>query len=212
MKQWVQEFHTWYPFFRVAILHASGSSVGSAQTLIKKIVGEGHILITTYAGVQQYQEVLLGFDWQYLILDEGHKIRNPEAKITQTVKLFNTPHRIIMTGTPMQNNLNELWSMYDFVFPGKLGTLALFQSQFAIPINMGGYANASAVQVQTAFKCTLVLRDLISPYLLRRMKMDVIAQTMPPKSEQVLFCKFSPQKISRRSWKERGKFCMVSIS
>lgn len=200
MKQWVQEFHTWYPAFRVAILHASGSSPSSAAHLVERIQEEGHVLITTYAGVQQHQDLLLSTSWHYLILDEGHKIRNPDAKITQTVKLFTTPHRLIMTGTPMQNNLNELWSMYDFVFPGKLGTLPLFQSQFAIPINMGGYANASAVQVQTAFKCTVVLRDLISPYLLRRMKMDVIAQTMPPKSEQVLFCKLTS--IQRKIYEE----------
>lgn len=69
-------------------------------------------------------------------------------------------------------------------------TLPVFQSQFAVPINIGGYANASNVQVQTAYKCACVLRDLISPYLLRRMKADV-ATDLPRKSEQVLFCKLT---------------------
>ena len=56
-------------------------------------------------------------------------------------------HRLIMTGSPIQNRLSELWSLFDFVFPGKLGTLPVFQTQFALPIQTGGYANASAMQV-----------------------------------------------------------------
>lgn len=59
-------------------------------------------------------------------------------------------HRIIMTGSPIQNRLAELWSLFDFVFPGKLGTLPVFQTQFALPIQMGGYSNASAMQVGDA--------------------------------------------------------------
>lgn len=61
---------------------------------------------------------------------------------------FRTPHRFILSGSPMQNNLKELWSLFDFVFPGKLGTLPVFMEQFSVPITMGGYSNASPVQVQ----------------------------------------------------------------
>ena len=63
-----------------------------------------------------------------------------------------TPHRLILSGSPVQNNLRELWSLFDFVFPGKLGTLPVFLEQFSVPITMGGYANATEVQVQTAYK------------------------------------------------------------
>lgn len=86
---------------------------------------------------------------------------------------FKTSHRIILSGSPIQNNLRELWSLFDFVYPGKLGTLPVFMEQFAVPITQGGYANASDVQVQIAFKCATVLRDAIKPYLLRRLKDDV---------------------------------------
>ncbi|KAF9582018.1 hypothetical protein BGW38_000769 [Lunasporangiospora selenospora] len=166
----------------------------AVSELIDRISSNGHILVTTYAGLRIHAPQLLRKAWSYIVLDEGHKIRNPDAAITLTCKQFRTPHRIILSGTPIQNNLNELWSLFDFVFPGRLGTLPVFQSQFAIPINLGGYANASNIQVQTAYKCAVVLRDLINPYLLRRMKADV-ASDMPKKSEQVLFCKLTaPQR------------------
>ena len=80
MHQWVQEFHKWWPPLRVAILHESGSHSGSKQALIKSINAANGVLITSYSGVVNNSEVLLGFEWDYLILDEGHKIRNPEAQ------------------------------------------------------------------------------------------------------------------------------------
>lgn len=67
-------------------------------------------------------------------------------KLSSPLK-FHTPHRLILSGSPMQNNLKELWSLFDFVFPGKLGTLPVFMEQFSVPITMGGYSNASPVQV-----------------------------------------------------------------
>ena len=94
-----------------------------------------------------------------------------------------TVHRVIMTGTPIQNRLTELWSLFDFVFPGKLGTLPVFQAQFGIPIQQGTYSNASPVAVAAAYKCAVMLRDMISPYILRRSKADV-AKQLPAKNEQ----------------------------
>ncbi|KAL0145871.1 DNA dependent ATPase [Mucor lusitanicus] len=267
MKQWVQEFHKWWPPLRVAILHSSGTGVKNpihgkgknkasldqdevdsaeeeeeeytfqdnneddeeeeyepdrrgksasrkkaknarsstksilttkagrnAAALVEQYVKDGGILITTYSGVQSYREILLKHRWGYVVLDEGHKIRNPDSGTTLAIKQFKTPHRIILSGTPIQNNLKELWSLFDFIFPGRLGTLPIFQTQFSVPIGIGGYANATNVQVQTAYKCACMLRDLIHPYLLRRMKADV-ASDLPKKNEQVLFCKLTkPQR------------------
>lgn len=144
-----------------------------------------------YSGLIQPKE------WGYCVLDEGHKIRNPNSDISLLCKSIKTHNRIILSGTPIQNNLIELWSLFDFVFPGRLGTLPVFQSEFSLPINIGGYANATNVQVQTAYKCAVVLRDMISPYLLRRMKVDVAAD-LPKKSEKVLFCKLT--KVQRDAY------------
>ncbi|KJE97993.1 Ercc6 protein [Capsaspora owczarzaki ATCC 30864] len=199
MQQWVQEIHRWWPPFRVAILHESGASNSSKQDLVRRVLTKGHILVTTYGSIRVNQALLLAQPWDYVVLDEGHKIRNPDAEITMVCKQFSTPHRIIMSGSPIQNNLKELWSLFDFVFPGRLGTLPIFLAQFAIPIDQGGYANATSVQVQTAYKCACVLRDAIGPYLLRRLKSEVKID-LPDKSEQVLFCKLTPfqQRIYRK--------------
>ncbi|KAL4943136.1 hypothetical protein BDV06DRAFT_234991 [Aspergillus oleicola] len=221
MKQWVNEFHRWWPPFRVSILHTSGSgmvniknessredalmsgSYGSnsssaglkaARKVVKRVVEEGHVLVTTYSGLQSYASLLIPVEWGGAILDEGHKIRNPNTSITMHAKELRTAHRIILSGTPMQNNLTELWSLFDFIFPMRLGTLVNFRNQFEFPIRQGGYANASNLQVQTAAKCAETLKDAISPYLLQRFKIDVAAD-LPKKSEQVLFCRLTkPQR------------------
>ncbi|KAI4132295.1 MAG: hypothetical protein LQ338_000756 [Usnochroma carphineum] len=229
MKQWVNEFHTWWPPFRVSILHTSGSGmvdVGresqleedllsqtpnarrkpatknqkAAKRIVDRVVNDGHVLVTTYTGLQTYAELLIPVYWEYAVLDEGHKIRNPNTAITIYCKELRTANRIILSGTPMQNNLIELWSLFDFIFPMRLGTLVNFRSQFEIPIRQGGYANASNLQVQTAMKCAETLKDTISPYLLQRFKIDV-ASDLPKKTEQVLFCKLTrPQREAYESF------------
>ncbi|NXA48718.1 ERCC6 protein, partial [Nothocercus julius] len=194
MHQWVKEFHTWWPPFRVAVLHETGSYTNKKVKLIREIALCHGILITSYSYIRLMQDNIHSYDWHYVILDEGHKIRNPNAAVTLACKQFRTPHRIILSGSPMQNNLKELWSLFDFVFPGKLGTLPVFMEQFSVPITMGGYSNASPVQVKTAYKCACVLRDTINPYLLRRMKADVkMSLSLPDKNEQVLFCRLTDE-------------------
>ncbi|XP_071071987.1 DNA excision repair protein ERCC-6 isoform X2 [Dasypus novemcinctus] len=194
MHQWVKELHTWWPPFRVAVLHDTGSYSHRKEKLIREIAHCHGILITSYSYIRLKQDDLSRHDWHYVILDEGHKIRNPNAAVTLACKQFRTPHRLILSGSPMQNNLRELWSLFDFVFPGKLGVLPVFMEQFSVPITMGGYSNASPVQVKTAYKCACVLRDTINPYLLRRMKSDVkMSLSLPDKNEQVLFCRLTEE-------------------
>lgn len=154
------------------------------STILKS---ESGLLLTTYEQLRILGEKLLDIEWGYAVLDEGHRIRNPNADITLLCKQLQTVHRIIMTGAPIQNKLAELWSLFDFIFPGKLGVLPVFEMEFAVPISVGGYANATPLQVSTAYRCAIVLRDLIMPYLLRRMKENVNAQ-LTKKTEHVLFC------------------------
>lgn len=143
----------------------------------------GSVLLTTYNTMVTFRDALSEERWSYVILDEGHKIKNPEAEATNAAKRvssicdvfvvvplsisfapciddrlclcvfvchpsqFHTPHRLIVSGSPMQNNLRELWSLFDFVCPGRLGPLVEFMQEFALPITLGGYVNASPLQV-----------------------------------------------------------------
>ncbi|RHY32506.1 hypothetical protein DYB32_002504 [Aphanomyces invadans] len=110
------------------------------------------MIVTTYENLRSNAEYLIPKEWDYVILDEGHKIRNPDAEITLVVKQLRT-------------------------------------DEFVLPIRHGGYANASKMQILMAYKCAMVLRDLIAPYMLRRMKKDVqIATDLPNKIEQIIFC------------------------
>ncbi|VDM76367.1 unnamed protein product [Strongylus vulgaris] len=201
LKQWVSEIHQWMPRCRVLLFTAIFVYIYSISNLIRG----GSILVTTYSTFQKYSELLLPTPWHYAILDEGHKIRNPKAqvlliivpflvkrkfKISQTVKQLHTPCRLILSGTPLQNSL----SLMDFVYSGKLNSLDTFTERFAIPITQGGYANATKQQLLTAYKCAVVLRDAISPYILRRLKKDVKKSLdLPEKNEKVLFCELSSE-------------------
>ncbi|KAJ2822326.1 DNA repair protein rhp26, partial [Coemansia erecta] len=168
----------------------SQEGLARAQRLIEHVQEHGHVLVVTYTGLQMYSSLLLQHAWGYAVLDEGHMIRNPDADATLVCKQLNTRHRLLVTGTPIQNNLTELWSLFDFIFPGRLGTLPVFTNQFAVPITVGGFAGATPLQVRAAYQCACVLRDLIEPYLLRRLKADV-ARDLPQKSEHVVFCRLT---------------------
>eukprot|EP00753_Platysulcus_tardus_P011292 PLAT3281.24.p1 GENE.PLAT3281.24~~PLAT3281.24.p1 ORF type:complete len:1228 (+),score=372.28 PLAT3281.24:378-3686(+) len=199
MGHWVREFHIWHPPLRVVLLHESGTarslSAASNGDVVRDIVRRGGVLITTYQTMRNYSDLLLQPQWGYVVLDEGHHVRNPDAAVTIACKHLQTTHRLILSGAPIQNNLTELWSLFDFVFPGRLGTLPVFDAQFAVPIRVGGFTNASPMQVQAAYKCCLALRELIAPYLLRRLKKDV-ATHLPEKTEQVLFCRLTAEQRS----------------
>jgi len=107
--------------------------------------------------------------------------------VSRAVKQFSTPHRLLLSGSPMQNSLKELWSLFDFILPGKLGTLPVFLEHCATPITRGGYANATSLQEATALQVATMLKDTITPYMLRRTKNDVKHHlTLPEKNEQVV--------------------------
>ncbi|XP_016766977.1 DNA excision repair protein ERCC-6 isoform X3 [Apis mellifera] len=199
MEQWVKHFHEWWPILRIVVLHQSGTYngknniIGNLEYLIHSLKSGG-IIITSYSGMLKHKDLLVSNQWHYVILDEGHKIRNPQAKVSKAVKEFSTPHRLLLTGSPMQNSLKELWSLFDFILPGKLGTLPAFLEHCAGPITRGGYANATPLQEATALQVAMMLRDAITPYMLRRTKNDVQHHvSLPEKNEQVLFCSLTEE-------------------
>ena len=125
LRQWASELHLWAPVFRAVILHnTTGTTSEPLADLLEEVIGNSKqappIVITSYATLLLLGELITSIDWHYVILDEGHKIRNPDAKVTILCKQFRTSHRIVVSGSPIQNNLKELWCLFDFVYPGKV--------------------------------------------------------------------------------------------
>jgi len=139
------------------------------------------LVITSYTLVKKYQW-LQDYTWRCLILDEAQAIKNPGTQQTRAVKALPAIHRIVMTGTPVENRLSDLWSLFDFVNPGLLGNKSEF-TRFAKTLNDNpdGYAR---------------LRQLISPYILRRLKTDKsVICDLPDKVEMKVFSNLSPKQL-----------------
>jgi len=160
-------------FYNEPLPRGDDDSMDSTDDEEDTFCGNGYVVITTYENLRKNVDVWVKHDWGMVVIDEGQKIKNPDADVTLACKRIRTPHRLLVTATPISNDLVELWSLFDFVVPGRLGTLPSFESEFAEPIKRGGYANASPMQVQLAYRCALVLRDLVNPYMLRRLKKDI---------------------------------------
>ena len=198
LRQWIRELNTWWPPLRTILLHSSSPAFNetkSVKSFLSGLFPKTHVFITSYGTCSStnLQRILISQKWNSVVLDEGHKIRNPDAQITLICKQLQSLRRFVLSGTPIQNNLTELWSLFDFVYPGLLGSLPLFKAELALPINIGGYTNASLFQVQTSYKCACTLRDLIKPFLLRRLKKNVLMNNgnLPDKKEEIVFCRIT---------------------
>ena len=136
-----------------------------------------NLIITTYAMVQRNNS-LQKFHWRSLILDEAQAIKNPATRQSKTVKLLHADTRITMTGTPVENALSDLWSLFDFMNPGLLGNMTEFKAfSKSLKKEPAGYGR---------------LKQVISPYILRRMKTDKrIAPELPDKVEMPTFPELS---------------------
>lgn len=185
LRQWVAELHRWSPHMRVCMMHESSNSTQSREALMDSVRGTPAIVMTTYAALRLHTSLIESAGPQYLILDEGHKICNPEAGVTLAAKSFATPHRLILSGSPIQNALRELWCLFDFVKPGLLGTLNKFMEEFQHPISQSKNIRATPLALATAVECAKALQQAIAPYLLRRLKRHV-STILPCKYERVI--------------------------
>ncbi|KAJ2931331.1 hypothetical protein H1R20_g5658, partial [Candolleomyces eurysporus] len=146
------------------------------------------VVITSYEVVRNDISSLEEFRWLYCILDEGHVIKNAKTKLTKAVKAIQAQHRLILSGTPIQNNVLELWSLFDFLMPGFLGTEGSFNERFGKPIlsNRDGKAKTG----EAAALALEALHKQVLPFLLRRLKEDVL-NDLPPKIIQDYYCELS---------------------
>ncbi|HTJ50902.1 MAG TPA: DEAD/DEAH box helicase [Cyclobacteriaceae bacterium] len=157
---------------------------------------EYDVILTSYGVVRNDQENLTGYLFQYVILDESQAIKNPDAQVTKAVNKLNSVNRIILSGTPVQNNTSDLFAQFNFLNPGLLGNREFFNREFATPIDKYGSKEK-----------TQYLKRLIHPFTLRRTK-EQVAKDLPDKTVTVLWCTMEPEQ--RRLYNEyrdnyRGK-------
>ena len=155
--------------------------VTGTQDVRKDIIKENHELyITTYDYLRRDVELYMSMEFEYIVLDEAQFIKNPKTKNAQSVKSLKSKHRLALTGTPIENGLSELWSIFDFLLPGYLYSLNYFTKNFEKPIQMGDDKRQAQLQ------------KLVSPFILRRTKKQVL-KDLPDKVEKDLWLNLSPE-------------------
>ncbi|XP_024982552.1 protein PHOTOPERIOD-INDEPENDENT EARLY FLOWERING 1 isoform X3 [Cynara cardunculus var. scolymus] len=184
MLNWETEFLKWCPAFKIL------TYFGSAKERKHKRQGwlkpnSFHVCITTYRLVIQDSKIFKRKKWKYLILDEAHLIKNWKSQRWQTLLNFNTKRRILLTGTPLQNDLMELWSLMHFLMPHIFQSHQEFKDWFSNPIS-GMVEGQEKVNKEVVDR----LHNVLRPFILRRLKRDVEKQ-LPMKHEHVIYCRLS---------------------
>lgn len=171
---WQREAAQFAPGLRVNI-HADQGRITDAKQF-----ADYDLVLTTYGIMLRDVELLRKYRFHYAILDESQAIKNPVAETSRAARTLNAEHRLVLTGTPVENSTLELWSQFAFLNPGLLGNLDYFREEFAGPIE----------RKQDADTATF-LRKMVFPFILRRTK-DQVALDLPPRSEEILITEMEP--------------------
>lgn len=171
---WREEFHKFNPQLKVLAVDGTPAQRKKLQTEAKKF----DVMITSYSLLQKDIEFYKTIPFGYAILDEAQHIKNRGTRNAKSVKMIQAGHRLILTGTPIENSLDELWSLFDFLMPGLLSSYDRFVEKY---IRNPGQGNAKNMET---------LRRKVSPFILRRMKKDVLSD-LPPVSEISYHCHLS---------------------
>ena len=180
LDNWNREFTKWTPEVNILILQ--GVKDERHQLINDRLIDEKFdVCITSYEMILREKTHLKKFAWEYIIIDEAHRIKNEESALAQIIRIFNSRNRLLITGTPLQNNLHELWALLNFLLPDVFGDSEAFDSWFS---------NQEADQDTVVQQLHRVLR----PFLLRRVKSDV-EKSLLPKKEVNLYIGMSDMQI-----------------
>ncbi|XP_037321187.2 TATA-binding protein-associated factor 172 [Pungitius pungitius] len=157
-------------------------------------VRKHNLVVASYDVVRNDIDFFRNIKFNYCILDEGHVIKNGKTKLSKAIKQLAANFRIILSGTPIQNNVLELWSLFDFLMPGFLGTERQFAARYGKPILASRDAKSSSREQEAGVLAMEALHRQVLPFLLRRMKEDVL-QDLPPKIIQDYYCNLSPLQV-----------------
>jgi SWI/SNF-related matrix-associated actin-dependent regulator of chromatin subfamily A member 5 len=180
LDNWKREFGKWCPEVNVLVLQ--GNKDDRAELIKDRLVDEKFdVCITSYEMILREKTHLKKFAWEYIIIDEAHRIKNEESSLAQMVRVFNSRSRLLITGTPLQNNLHELWALLNFLLPDVFGDSAAFDDWFS---------------QQNTDSDTVVqqLHKVLRPFLLRRVKADV-EKSLLPKKEVNLYVGMSDMQV-----------------
>lgn len=181
LANWAGEIERFAPSLKALIVHPSAMSATSLRQLDAAALADVDLVITSYGSLLRLP-MLIETPWQLAVIDEAQAIKNPGAKQTRLVKQLKAGSRIALTGTPVENRLSDLWSIFDFTHPGLLGSDKVF----------GAFAKRLAQAEHYG-----PLRQLVQPYILRRLKTDkTVISDLPDKSEVKAYCQLSPTQAS----------------
>jgi ATP-dependent helicase STH1/SNF2 len=189
LTNWNSEFERWAPSVSRIVYKGPPNQRKTQQQQIR--YGNFQVLLTTYEFIIKDRPILSKVKWLHMIVDEGHRMKNANSKLSNTItNYYHTRYRLILTGTPLQNNLTELWSMLNFVLPNIFKSATSFDDWFNTPFaNTGGQDKMELTEEEQL----LVIRRLhkvLRPFLLRRLKKDV-EKDLPDKQERVIKCNLS---------------------
>jgi non-specific serine/threonine protein kinase len=178
LANWSAEIARFAPGLRAVVAHPSEMAPERLKAATAEHIGDADLVITSYGSLARVPW-LAATPWRLVILDEAQAIKNPAARQTRAVKALKADTRIALTGTPIENRLGDLWSIFDFVNPGLLGSAKQFS----------GFVKRLAERPENPYA---PLRDLVRPYILRRLKTDrSIIADLPDKTEVKAFCSLS---------------------
>ncbi|GAA6060422.1 hypothetical protein JCM10212_002190 [Sporobolomyces blumeae] len=202
LDNWRREIAKWVPGFNVVSL--TGTKEERAQIISDRILpGDFDILIASYEMCLREKSALKKLSWAYIVIDEAHRIKNVDSMLSQIVRLFDSRGRMLITGTPLQNNLHELWALLNFLLPDVFSDVADFDAWFEkqAPAAEEGEANGEAgdgasngavakavdkdAEDEASNKVVKQLHSVLRPFLLRRVKMDVEKSLLPKKEINV---------------------------
>ena len=184
LSNWQKEIERFAPKLRVLIHH--GGKRHKQEKIFQTAIEQYDIIITSFSLARKDAKLFNSLKWQRLVLDEAQNIKNPKAAQTKAILNLNSEYRHALTGTPVENRLLDLWSIFNFLNPGYLGKQAQFNKSFEIPIQRDND------RVQST-----ILKKLVEPFILRRVKTDKdIIKDLPDKVEHKQYCNLTKEQAS----------------
>ncbi|OWB71217.1 hypothetical protein B5S31_g902 [[Candida] boidinii] len=200
LENWEREFSKWTPDVNTVIL--TGDQTQRNEIIKNRILTcDFDVIISSYEIVIREKAVLRKLDWQYIIVDEAHRLKNEDSLLSQIIRMFHSKGRLLITGTPLQNNLHELWALLNFILPDIFSDSDAFDSWFSASSTEGTDNKDEITSDADQNKENVVqqLHKVLQPFLLRRIKSDV-EKSLLPKQELNVYVGMTPM---QRKWYQK---------